>query len=61
MKEPADWGYILFFKKNVWQRIEFHLIKCANRLKGQICKKIPFFRVLLDFSCYVQSLYSLAY
>jgi hypothetical protein len=35
--------------------------KCpgANRLKGQICKKPPFFRVLWDFSCNFQSLYYL--
>ena len=48
MKEPADWGYPIL-QENAWQSDEFHLIKCANRLKGQICKKHPFFRVLWDF------------
>ena len=60
MKEPADWGYPIL-QENAWQSDEFHLIKCANRLKGQICKKHPFFRVLWDLSSYVQFLYSLPY
>jgi hypothetical protein len=60
MKELADWGYPIL-QENAWQSVEFHLIKCAKRLKGQICKKPPFFRVLWDCSCYVKSLYSLPY
>jgi hypothetical protein len=60
MKEPVDWGYRIL-QKNAWQSVGFHLIKCANRLKGQICKKPTFFRVLWDCSCYVHSLYSLLY
>ena len=38
----------------------FHLIKCANRLKGQICKKPPFSEVYGIFlaTLNVQSLYS---
>jgi hypothetical protein len=65
-RDLCDWFVILLFfsfwvKKNAWQSVELHLIKCANRLKGQICKKPTFFGVLWDCSCYVQSLYSLPY
>jgi hypothetical protein len=49
MKEPVDWGYRIL-QQNAWQSVGFHLIKCANRLKGQICKKPTFFRVLWDCS-----------
>jgi predicted AAA+ superfamily ATPase len=52
---------ISYSSRKAWQSVEFHLIKCAKRLKGQICKKSPFFRVLWDFPCYVQCLYSLPY
>jgi hypothetical protein len=38
MKELADWGYPIL-QENAWQSVELHLIKCAKRLKGQICKK----------------------
>jgi hypothetical protein len=37
-------GLGISYKKNAWYSVEFHLIKCANRLKGQICKIPPFFR-----------------
>ena len=37
---PADSGYPIL-QENAWQSVEFHLIKYANRLKGQICKKPP--------------------
>ena len=52
MKEPVDWGYPILQEKCVIKSVEFHFIKCANRLKGQICQKPPFFPR-------VQSLYSL--
>ena len=32
-------GNLLFVKKNARQSVKFHLIKCTNRLKGQIRKK----------------------
>jgi hypothetical protein len=49
---------------NPWQSVEFHLInKCANRLKGQICKKPPFSEVygICLATLHVQFLYSLPY
>ena len=49
MKEPRI-GDIIFFKKNAWYSVEFHLIKCANRLKGQICKIPPLFPSLFSSS-----------
>ena len=54
---------IIFLKKNPWQSVEFHLINCANRLKGQICKKPPFSEVYGIFlaTLNIQSLYSLPY
>jgi hypothetical protein len=60
MKEAADWiGDIIFFKTNAWQSVKFHLIKCANRLKDQICKK-PTYGIFLA-TLNDQSLYSLPY
>ena len=52
---------ISYSLKNAWQSVEFHLIKCANRLKGQICKKPLFseFYGIFLATLNVQSLYSL--